>query len=141
MYGELERCDASQPTTPTPVASAEANLATLHNVVPMDTAEVLASCGQSQDQAKINNIRPLHGFNAVYSAPAELRMPERVALYSLVFGLQPRNCLEIGTFRGGSSAIICGAGRYGFRRARLRRSLAESRSRFVGAPQPPVPHV
>jgi predicted O-methyltransferase YrrM len=36
-------------------------------------------------------------------------MPERVALYSLVFGLQPRNCLEIGTFRGGSTAIICGA--------------------------------
>jgi predicted O-methyltransferase YrrM len=36
-------------------------------------------------------------------------MPERVLLYSLVFGLQPRRCLEIGTFRGGSSAIICGA--------------------------------
>jgi predicted O-methyltransferase YrrM len=38
-----------------------------------------------------------------------MRMPERVALYSLIFGMQPRNCLEIGTFRGGSSAIICGA--------------------------------
>jgi predicted O-methyltransferase YrrM len=71
--------------------------------------ETLASCGQTQDQAKLNNIRPLHGFNSVYTAPAEMRMPERVALYSLVFGLQPRNCLEVGTFRGGSSAIICGA--------------------------------
>ena len=109
MYGELEWREASQPTTPMPVVSTEANLATLHNVVPVDTAEVLASCGQTQDQAKINNIRPLHGFNAVYSSPAEMRMPERVALYSLVFGLQPRKCLEIGTFRGGSSAIICGA--------------------------------
>jgi predicted O-methyltransferase YrrM len=75
----------------------------------IDTGEVLASCGLTQDQAKLNNIRPLVGFNTVYTSPAELRMPERVALYSLVFGLQPRNCLEIGTFRGGSTAIICGA--------------------------------
>jgi predicted O-methyltransferase YrrM len=71
--------------------------------------EVLASCGQLQNQAKLNGIRPLPGFQNVFSSPAELRMPERVALYSLVFGLQPRNCLEIGTFRGGSTAIICGA--------------------------------
>ncbi len=38
-----------------------------------------------------------------------MRMPERVSLYSLIYGIQPRNCLEIGTARGGSSAIICGA--------------------------------
>jgi predicted O-methyltransferase YrrM len=75
----------------------------------IDTGQVLASCGQTQDQAKINNIRPLKGFANVYSSPAEMRMPERVVLYSLIFGMQPRNCLEIGTFRGGSSAIICGA--------------------------------
>jgi predicted O-methyltransferase YrrM len=71
--------------------------------------EVESSMGELQDQGKLNNVRPLTGFNAVYTAPAELRMTERVALYSLVFGLQPRNCLEIGTFRGGSAAIICGA--------------------------------
>ena len=71
--------------------------------------EVVASCGMTQDQAKLNNIRPLAGFEAVYWAPAELRMPERVAIYGLVFGLQPKRCLEIGTFRGGSTAIICGA--------------------------------
>jgi cephalosporin hydroxylase len=75
----------------------------------ISTGEVLASCGQTQDQAKLNNIRPLVGFNSVYTSPAEMRMPERVALYGLIFGMQPRNCLEIGTFRGGSSAIICGA--------------------------------
>ncbi len=69
----------------------------------------LASSGQLQNQAKLNGIRPLDGFNAVYTAPAEMRMPERVALYSLAFGLQPRNVLEIGTFRGGSAAILCGA--------------------------------
>jgi predicted O-methyltransferase YrrM len=77
--------------------------------VAIETGEVLASCGQTQDQAKLNNIRSLIGFNAVYTSPAELRMPERVTLYSLVFSLQPQNCLEIGTFRGGSTAIICGA--------------------------------
>jgi predicted O-methyltransferase YrrM len=73
------------------------------------TGTVVTSGGLAQDQAKLNNIRPLNGFSAVYTSPAELRMPERVALYSLVFGLQPKNCLEIGSFRGGSSAIICGA--------------------------------
>jgi Methyltransferase domain len=79
------------------------------NGVAIETGEVLASCGQTQDQAKLNNIRPLVGFSAVYTSPAELRMPERVMLYSLIFALQPQNCLEIGTFRGGSTAIICGA--------------------------------
>jgi predicted O-methyltransferase YrrM len=79
------------------------------NEVSFSTGEVLASCGQTQDQAKLNNIRPLSGFNSVYTSPAEMRMTERVVLYSLIFGLQPRNCLEIGTFRGGSTAIICGA--------------------------------
>jgi predicted O-methyltransferase YrrM len=75
----------------------------------ISSGEVLASCGLTQDQAKVNNIRNLTGFNHVYTSPAEMRMPERVALYSLVFGLQPKNCLEIGTFRGGSTAIIFGA--------------------------------
>ncbi len=73
------------------------------------TGVVKASCGLTQDQAQLNNIRPLHGFNFVYTSPAEMRMPERVVLYGLIFGLQPKNCLEIGTFRGGSSAIIFGA--------------------------------
>jgi hypothetical protein len=63
------------------------------NGVAIETGEVLASCGQTQDQAKLNNIRPLAGFNAVYTSPAELRMPERVTLYSLVFSLQPQNSL------------------------------------------------
>lgn len=81
----------------------------LDNEVSISTGEVLASCGQTQDQAKLNNVRVLGGFNSVYTSPAEMRMTERVVLYSLIFGLQPRNCLEIGTFRGGSTAIICGA--------------------------------
>lgn len=40
---------------------------------------------------------------------AEMLLPERVLLYSLVFGLRPARSLEIGTFRGGSAAMICAA--------------------------------
>jgi predicted O-methyltransferase YrrM len=91
---------------PAAVASSPTSAAALAHIA---TGEVLSSAGSVQDQAALNGIRPLTGFQNVYSAPAELRMPERVALYSIVFGLQPRNCLEIGTFRGGSTSIICGA--------------------------------
>lgn len=51
----------------------------------------------------------LKGLSGIYTAPAEMMMPERVMLYSLIYGLKPRYCLEIGTFRGGSATIICGA--------------------------------
>ncbi len=113
VYRELE-CVATRPSSqPSPSPSHTQAVNALspggQREVSFSTGEVLASCGQTQDQAKLNNIRPLNGFNSVYTSPAEMRMPERVALYSLIFGMQPRNCLEIGTFRGGSSAIICGA--------------------------------
>lgn len=52
------------------------------------------------------------GFTNVerlYSVPASLARRERIALYSLVYGLAPRFALEVGTFRGGSAAIISGA--------------------------------
>lgn len=39
-------------------------------------------------------------------AEAEMMLPERVALFSLVYGTKPRSVLEIGTFRGGSALII-----------------------------------
>ena len=63
----------------------------------------------TQHQARPVSKPTLSGFERVYSSPAQMRMPERVALYSLIFGIQPRNCLEIGTARGGSAAIISGA--------------------------------
>jgi predicted O-methyltransferase YrrM len=46
---------------------------------------------------------------AILNVCAEMMEPERVLLYSLVFALKPSFCLEIGTFRGGSSSIICRA--------------------------------
>jgi len=39
----------------------------------------------------------------------EMLLPERLLLYSTVFGLKPRRALEIGTFRGGSASLICAA--------------------------------
>ena len=42
-------------------------------------------------------------------APASLAQRERLALYSMVYGLAPQNCWELGTFNGGSAFIISGA--------------------------------
>ncbi len=48
-------------------------------------------------------------FHVVHSAPAWLSMHERVLLYGLVGGLQPERVLEVGTFQGGSTLIMCAA--------------------------------
>jgi glycosyltransferase involved in cell wall biosynthesis/predicted O-methyltransferase YrrM len=50
-------------------------------------------------------IRPSR-FSVIYTAPALMTLSERVILYSIVFGLRPRRCLEIGTNKAGSSLII-----------------------------------
>lgn len=51
----------------------------------------------------------LPGLNRIYAAPAWMNLPERVTMYSLIYGLKPRYYLEIGTFQGGSAVIVCGA--------------------------------
>jgi SAM-dependent methyltransferase/predicted O-methyltransferase YrrM len=48
-------------------------------------------------------------FGAIYTAPVLMTWSERVVLYSTIFGLRPRRCLEIGTHKGGSSLIISAA--------------------------------
>jgi hypothetical protein len=48
-------------------------------------------------------------IDTLLDAPAELMLPERMLLYSLVRGLRPTRCLEIGSHFGGSSTIICAA--------------------------------
>jgi len=45
----------------------------------------------------------------LYDAPAQLVMPERLLLYSLVSGLRPTAAVEIGTAEGGAAMIICAA--------------------------------
>jgi hypothetical protein len=46
---------------------------------------------------------------ALLAAPAELLLPERLLIYSLVRGLAPRRCLEIGAHFGGSTVVITAA--------------------------------
>jgi predicted O-methyltransferase YrrM len=43
------------------------------------------------------------------AVPASLAQRERILLYSLVYGLAPTYALEVGSYRGGSAAIISGA--------------------------------
>src|SRR3954447_12494671 len=48
-------------------------------------------------------------FHVVHTTPAWMSMHERVLLYGLVAGLQPSRIIEIGTFKGGSTLIMCAA--------------------------------
>jgi predicted O-methyltransferase YrrM len=48
-------------------------------------------------------------FDAVFEAPAWMPLYERVVLYGLTVGLRPRRVLEIGTYQGGSTLIMCAA--------------------------------
>ncbi len=53
-------------------------------------------------------IRPKR-FDRINSAPVLMSWSERVVLYSTVFGVRPKRCLEIGTHQGGSAMIIVAA--------------------------------
>ncbi|MGI8624457.1 MAG: class I SAM-dependent methyltransferase, partial [Solirubrobacteraceae bacterium] len=48
-------------------------------------------------------------FHVVHTAPAWMPPYERVVLHGLTVGLAPRQILEIGTFQGGSTLIMCAA--------------------------------
>lgn len=58
---------------------------------------------------EVNEEGTPRSVSKILEVDAAMSMPERILLYSLVFGLKPRRCLEIGTFRGGSAAVICAA--------------------------------
>jgi predicted O-methyltransferase YrrM len=49
------------------------------------------------------------GFDTVHDAPVHMLPPERVLLYSTIFGVRPERCLEIGTLHGGSAMITVAA--------------------------------
>jgi glycosyltransferase involved in cell wall biosynthesis/predicted O-methyltransferase YrrM len=59
----------------------------------------------TQPPKEPREIRPSR-FDVIYAAPALMSLSERVILYSIIFGLRPRRCLEIGTNKAGSSLII-----------------------------------
>jgi predicted O-methyltransferase YrrM len=51
----------------------------------------------------------LERLHVLHSAPAWLSNEERVVLYGLVGGIRPERVLEVGTFQGGSTLIMCAA--------------------------------
>lgn len=60
-------------------------------------------------ESTVTPLAPLPTLTRIYNTPAEMTTPERLQVYSLIYGIKPRYCLEIGTFRGGSAFLICGA--------------------------------
>lgn len=48
-------------------------------------------------------------IDILHEAPAQMIFPERLLLYSLIYGLRPTAVLEIGSAEGGSAMIICAA--------------------------------
>lgn len=48
-------------------------------------------------------------FDVIHTAPAWMTPSELTFLYGLVGGLAPKRVLEIGTFKGGSTVVICAA--------------------------------
>jgi predicted O-methyltransferase YrrM len=48
-------------------------------------------------------------FGTIHDAPVHMLPSERVLLYSMVFGVRPQRCLEIGTLHGGSAMITVAA--------------------------------
>ena len=61
------------------------------------------------DELRLHDIGLADRVNMLLGAPAELLLPERLLLYSLVRGLRPQRSLEIGTHFGGSTTIISAA--------------------------------
>jgi predicted O-methyltransferase YrrM len=78
-----------------------------HNQKGADGADSLISL-QSMEN-KDADMPVLAGLPHIFTVPAEMQLSERLLLYSLIYGLKPAVCLEIGVFKGGSALIICAA--------------------------------
>jgi SAM-dependent methyltransferase/predicted O-methyltransferase YrrM len=70
-----------------------------------DQGGTMSSAGQDVPVHHNFSTRPAR-FGVIYTTPAHMTAPERVLLYSLILGLRPERCLEIGTHKGGSALII-----------------------------------
>jgi predicted O-methyltransferase YrrM len=51
----------------------------------------------------------LESLKVINWAPVLMTRTERLMLFTLIVGLRPLRYLEIGTYRGGSALIVCGA--------------------------------
>jgi predicted O-methyltransferase YrrM len=70
-----------------------------------DQGRTMSSTAQETPINHNFSVRPAR-FGIIYTTPAHMTAPERVLLYSLILGLHPQRCLEIGTHKGGSALII-----------------------------------
>ena len=65
----------------------------------------MSSSAQSVPATHNFSVRPGR-FGVIYTTPAHMTAPERVLLYSLILGLQPKRCLEIGILGGVTRASL-----------------------------------
>jgi predicted O-methyltransferase YrrM len=70
---------------------------------------VASSFGEWMKRPNLYRLGSAERVGAVYSAPSEMSIAERLFLYGLIRGMLPLRSLEIGTNHGGSAKIICGA--------------------------------
>ena len=61
------------------------------------------------DGAGLSGPKSFSNLGNAYNSISQMLWPERVLVYSSVFGLRPKRCLEIGTFQGGSTLLIVAA--------------------------------
>jgi predicted O-methyltransferase YrrM len=64
---------------------------------------------QAQPSLRVSAVKRQTVDDIVFSSSASLLPSERLALYSIVFGLRPKRCLEIRTHKGESASIIAAA--------------------------------
>jgi predicted O-methyltransferase YrrM len=89
-------------------------------MIPARLKELLRQTRRAARRVKANAVKRLTRPNVyrlstpervgvVFSAPSDMRVDERLFLYSLVRGFQPERALEIGVLRGGGGAIMANA--------------------------------
>jgi predicted O-methyltransferase YrrM len=60
-------------------------------------------------RANLYNLSSPHRVGVIYAAPSDMKIDERLYLYSFVRGFRPARALEIGVLHGGSGCIIANA--------------------------------
>lgn len=63
----------------------------------------------AKDAAGLPGPASFANIGNAHNSISQMLWPERVLIYSSVFGLRPKRCLEIGTFQGGSALVIVAA--------------------------------
>lgn len=108
LYSELEQYKALHNQK---LTDLQYQLNSLNLEETLDRKQVISpsSTNNKTNDNDAGGVKTLTGLSKIYTAPILMLMPERVALYSLIYGLKPRHYLEVGTFQGGSAVIVCAA--------------------------------